>query len=795
MENYDGTRYIKIPITEWGYKQLVTLNLLKNYVNNEDYLLGECEDLWDATPPVTRKLFKPLAINENKSYGVVLNTNDEYTFYDKTDTSILINFKDTPTTSSYMCKMIDTVRTTCAFDNNVITIPKKTVSNLDKHTRDYSPFTAYDENGNPLSNDMTCNEFWYIGYDRNSVYETRPNWVMNEEHGGIPAVCRAQTFKVDLEDKTLPYGVLESVVLNLHGESLQYGVPLIVEITEAVEYDGVYYPASRDHINNDRYNTTTYGDGKVAKQIAKQYWYPSNTDPGVVSITFDWGARVEDGKHYAIVLRSPLNHQPNPYSIGGWNKHCDPDVYLDGDAFMSSNNGYTWIRYGKDDETSYHEGMYAPQDFAFECHIRQEHEEYENGVYEVYTKPIHLEKMESITLSVSDEFLDGTIKYYAYNPVTGEWVQFNEYGVVTFDTEEQRPDVTIIRATMELYKNGNAPYIKTMNIHVHHSLFHTAVLRTLPYTPRTTGILSANTYSHVHCPYTVNDTVDDTVTVDVVKETRNYTHATIISLLSIPSYSSLCSSVTEEVKKEITTIIDTKDTTQKEELIKNFVLTHTQLFLDLQDVNVYVLEDPNFGSFKVTGDCAYPLLRCSLQPISGETVEFTEWLDYTVDYDADTGSEGNSVVFSSVAKSKLVAGNLTIAYNPVFAKNIPTTIYEDYSVKDLDLGFIKETFNITEEMLSEEVIELVTMTEALNPVRELKMDDTIFVEGEDFSVDYDNKTILLQTNKLVANKSVSVKYTPYLVNDSISLVYHLHRVNTGDKTNITLQGNYIDYKT
>lgn len=786
MENYDGTKYIKIPISKWGYKQLVTLNLLKNYVNNEDYLLGECEDLWDATPPVTRKLFKPLAIDENKSYGVVLNSNDEYTFYDKTDTNILINFKDTPTSQSYLNNMIDTVSTTCVFDNDVITIPKKTVTNLDKNTRDYSPFTAYDKYGNALSDDMTCNEFWYIGYDKSKVYETRPNWVMNEEHGGIPAVCRAQTFKVDLKDKSKPYGVLESVVLNLHGENLQYGVPLIVEITEAVEYDGVYYPASRDHINNDRYNTNEYGDGKVAKQIAKQYWYPTNTDPGVVAITFDWGARVEDGKTYAIVLRSPLNHQPNPYSIGGWNKHCDPDVYLDGDAFMSQNNGYTWLKYGKDSNVGYHEGMYAPQDFAFQCHIRQEYQEYENGSFEVYTKPIHLEGMESIQLSVNDEFMDGGIKYYAYNPVSGVWVSFDEYNMVYFE-DGQRPDVTIIRAVLNLDKHGNAPYIKTMNIHVHHSRFHTGMLRTLAYTPRSTGMLSANTYSHVHCPYTVNDLLNDTVTVDVVKETCNYTHATIISLTSIPQYASLCSSITEEVKKEITTIIETSDEEKKAELIKAFILSHTQLFLDLQGIGVHVLEDPSFGDFLV-GDCAYPLLRCSLQPVDGATVEFTEWLDYIVDYDTGVLS------FNSVAVNKFVEGYLTISYNPLFARDIPTSVFDDYSVKDLDLGFIHETFTITEEMLTNEIVEFMTMTEALNPIREIKQEDLVLVEGEDYNVDYDNKTIQLQASKLSTGE-LSVKYTPYLVNDSISLVYHLKRVNTGDKTNITLKGNYIDYKT
>ena len=796
MDNYDGSKYIRIPITGWGNKQLVTLQLLKNYVNNEDYLYNECENLWDSTPPITRKLFKPLPMDADKSYGVSLNSDDEYTMYDKTDTTVLINFTSTvnPENDNYYQKMIDTVKTTCVYDNNVITLPKKTVSVLDTNTRDYSPF----------DNDMTCNEFWYIGYDRNRVYETRPNWVMNEEHGGIPAICRAQTFKVDLNDKTLPYGVLESVVLNLHGESLQTGVPLIVEITEAVEQNGTYYPASRDHINNDRYNTTKYGDGKRAKQIAKQYWYPSNTDPGVVAITFDWGAKVEDNKHYAIVLRSPLNHQPNPYSIGGWNKHCNGDVYKDGDAFMSTNNGYTWLKYGKDSNVGYHEGMYAPQDFAFQCHIRQEHEEYETGEYTIYTKPIHIEGIESITISCEDESRDGTINYYAYNPLTEDWVLFNEYNTVTFK-DEQRPDVTIIKAVLSLTRTGNAPYIQTMNIHVHHQLFKKGMLRTLPYTPRTTGILSASTYSHVHCPYKVADRQKDIITVDIIQESINYTHADIIELTSIPRYDSICKSVTPSVKDEINEIINANET-RKETLIKTFIEAHTQLFTDLEACNVYVLENPNLKSIRIDGNSAYPIIRCSLQPVSGETIEFTEWLDYTVNYDetdnktdkeTDNKTNNNLITFNKTSLKKLCTGHITISYNPVFAKNIPTTVYDDYNVSDLDLSLIHETHIILEKDLAEPIVSYTTLTEALNPLREVKRvrkdtTDQILVEGEDYNVDYNKKTIQLHTEDFLADDEISIKYTPYLTNDSISLCYHLKRENNEQ---LTIQGNYIDYKT
>ena len=809
MDEYNGEKYEKIPISTWGHKKLVTLTLIKTQVSNEDYLYSQVNDLWDATPPVTRKSFKPIAINENKSYGVALNsTTDEYHMIDAETTEIKIRFQDAPSTegkddTSYINNMIDTVKTTCVYDNDCITIPKHDVSVLDKNTRDYSPFTAYDSEGNPISNDMTCNEFWYVGYDKSRVYETRPNWVMNEEHGGIPAICRAQTFTVDLKDKQYRHGILETVVLNLHGECLQTGVPLIIEITEAVKYTNLYYPATRDQINNSRYGTTKYGDGRVAKQIAKAYWYPTNTDPGVVAITFDWGAEVEDGNTYAIVLRSPLNHQPNPYAVGGWNKHCDPEIYSKGDAFFSGNNGYTWIRYGKDQNVSYHEGKYAPQDFAFQCHIRQHYTERQTGTFYVYTKPLHFEKIREIILAVTDESNKGKIEYHAYNNITGEWVKFDDNKQIIFEKEEERPDVTIIRASLTLETADTAPRITAMTIEIKHDPFSKAMLRTLPYTPRTTGILAANTYSHVHCPYTVADLQNDKVTVDIVKETSNYAHLTLIPITVVKKYSSLCDKVTDAIKDEIQSIIDTGDETKKAELISNFFTVHGDVVEALKsDCGVYILEDPELGSFYLNGDSAYPIVRCSLQPDDPTTtdvqttIDFTEWLDYTVNYDDDTGNNGNTLTFNSVAIKQLVRGNLTVEYNPLFAKNIPGTDYDDYSVKDIDLGFISESHTVLDDDIKTNVLGLITLTEALNPLREVKIirddADTTLVEGEDFWVDYDKKTIYIYTEKLLVGDIIQIKYTPYLVNESISICYHFNRSNTDA---VKVQSNYIDYKT
>ena len=48
----------------------------------------------------------------------------------------------------------------------------------------------------------------------------------------------------------------------------------------------------------------------------------------------------------------------------------------------------TWIAYGKNEEVSYHEGEYMPQDFAFVCNIRPIEPVYDtNKTYYVYFSP------------------------------------------------------------------------------------------------------------------------------------------------------------------------------------------------------------------------------------------------------------------------------------------------------------------------------------------------------------------------------------------------------------------------
>lgn len=139
---------------------------------------------------------------------------------------------------------------------------------------------------------MLCNEFWYVGYNRNRHYETRPNWLKNQLNGEIPGVTRAQTFKARSN------GVLEEIVLNLRGGT-NTGTPLVVEIRKTEKVNGVLQP-----VNSDQ------------PHLAYQEVYFTTTDPGVTAIHFDHPCQVKKGETYAIVLLSPLSHPSNCYWVG-----------------------------------------------------------------------------------------------------------------------------------------------------------------------------------------------------------------------------------------------------------------------------------------------------------------------------------------------------------------------------------------------------------------------------------------------------------------------------------------------
>ena len=243
-------KYKNLGEKRFGEQKYVTDDMLRQFCRNDAYLKREVERLEYLTPPAVRKRFTEIPVNPNESYGYSRSEDGTVHFNSEISKTYYFDFDDltgidTDKTTAFLQSFVD--------DGSVIkqyVLPRheecKTTIKRNT-TRNYSPWTIYetDNQGNIIydevidgdkvykipkikSDDMTCNEHWYIGFDRNRHYETRPNWLANNLNGEIPGVSRCQTFKAKSN------GVLKEVVMNLKGDT-NTGTPLIVQIRKTEE--------------------------------------------------------------------------------------------------------------------------------------------------------------------------------------------------------------------------------------------------------------------------------------------------------------------------------------------------------------------------------------------------------------------------------------------------------------------------------------------------------------------------------------------------------------------------------
>lgn len=807
MSNECPKEYKNIGLNRMEEGRHVTWDMLRQFCKNDAYLKGEVEDLWDTTPPVTRKTFKPISIDHNKSFGVGnIRDNTYVRFSNETNKDLLIDFTDN--------KMVDASKSTAEIVFStpstpeepvipMVRLPKQSiVASLDKTTRDEGPY-----------GDMVCNEFWYIGYDHNRVYETRPNWLNNHENGEIPSVCRAQTFKAKVD------GTLETVVLNLHG-TYNTGSPLYVEITECENHGTTenpdYYPASRATINGEQFEGVTY----KAKQLARQEVTFTNTDPGVYNVTFDLPCTVKAGEIYAIVLRSPLTHPDTSYHIGGWSKHCDTEIYADGDAFLSENNGYNWLKYGKGEDVPYHAGKYAPQDFAFVCHIRPPSTSNYKSSAELVSKPFLVNPLYNIVLEHYEKNNDGEVNYYFKTPEMEDWQSID----ISHQFTSDNPNVIILKAVLSLSDvTKDSPIITKMGLELTMHQPKEAILRSASYYPRKDGILACNVYSGLGANYILDNNPDLgntdllSCTVDLVRDYPVSEHYNIIYARDIPSKYHQYGFVSEHDNEWV------RFTTDEE--FEEYLDNNPSIVENLKTYGVYVkgvgttstgdVHKDYFEKIKFINSPAYPLISCVLteDPVysedgsvtAGQIKEFSEWLDYKVDYTEDT--------LQFINQDNIKTGYLTINYNPLFVKDLTN---KDMPFKlDLitdNLPIVNGSlYHITEADILNADIKVTYRAIGLDPLREVALvhwgTDSIedyspksvevLQENVDYTVDYTAKTITFIPERIPTifqvEDTIRVKYTPYLTDDSVSLMYHLKRDDTSK--DIELEPCWFEYKT
>ena len=761
-------QYRNLGLSSFGEQKYVTADMLRQFCMNDAYLKAQVEELKYLSPPAVRKRFTPIPVDEANSFGYKVTTDNTVVFDTATSKEIQVDFTDT--------SLLDLSKTTCSIesfvqDDEIIKqakVPQKTVSSIDKTTRNYSPWTIRDESGKIISDDMTANEHWYIGFDKNRHYETRPNWLMNELNTEIPSVGRAQTFKAK---KT---GLLESVVLNLKSnlgaDKMNTGSPLHVQIRSTHLEDGVYYP---DTLVGNLEGTVTNG-----ACLAEQCLRLENSSPDVTSITFDYPCTVEEGKTYAIVLLSPLSHPTHCHWVGGWNKHCHADVYLEGNAFYTFNNGWTWIRYGKDDDVEYHQGRYAPQDFAFQCHIREFQTGYDkNKDYWLYLKPIFSNPVKSVLLSASDtgDTSEGTLQLeYQVSNNGRDWHTVGDSHRYTFDESDLR-NVLFVRVRLRTTLDNETPLIENLTVLLDTEVPSEMYVRTCYYYPKTGSMLGANVWGRLNAPYTLEPTV--TGEVEIIRDLNVMEHFVIIEPADLPNYTWV-----EEVDEN-------KVTGKTEEQLIKYLEDTPSVVTALQEHQIYV--QGFFDRLFFVNSPASPILNCAIQPTTGTTVVYGEWYDFTVDYTND------ELIFFDDVLEDMPTGTFNISYNPLFVDKLTS------EEMPLVLDYFQEEFIITDEV--KETTRLKLRAAPVDPIRDVIINpdsenEQTLVEDVDYHVDYNNKEIVFDilnadTNEtvLAVNDVVRVVYTPNLDDSGISIGYHLTRTNT-DKQG-AIQPNYIEYKT
>lgn len=755
-------------LESFGEQKYVHSELLEQFGCNDEYLLQLCRKIEYLTPPAVRKHFiLQDSLDINKSYGAIVN-GEQIQFNNNTDQRIYVDFND--------LSLIDTVKTTCLIDQRVqtdgnnktvikqATVPLTETTEYDKTTRNYSPWTIRDENGNIISDDMTCNEHWYIGFDRNRHYETRPNWLANMLNGEIPGISRAQTFKANSS------GLLESVVLNLKGGT-NTGMPLVVEIRRTETKDGVLTPVDSDK-----------------PHLAYQEVRFDNTDPEVYSVTFDHPPMLTKNETYAIVLLSPLSHSTNCYWVGGWNKHCHADVYEDGNAFYSWNCGYNWIRYGKDTEESenvaYHWGKYAPQDFAFQCHIKKVSSTYiKNKDYWLYLTPILTSPVTRVEINADDTIADNntTIEYQVSNNGT-TWTTVGTSHVVDFNTPRE---TLFVRARLRTTGN-NTPKINNITVILSLQAAKSMYARTRPYSPKLSGILSADVWGRIYAPFSMDPTV--TCTAEIISEKIVSETFMIIEPDDLTDYLWI-----PELDKDAIT---------KSRDLEKYLEDNPSVISILRNHQIYVIGFITDLAF--VNSPAYPIVDANLTPAAANTknIAYGEWYDYTIDYGDDTLTFRNNIL------SGLVKGALTVRYNPLFLDGITpaeigesitskTTTDGDVNDEGLILDYFKETFTVNDDHVETRRIPL--RTAPLDPIRHLYYNGEELREDRDYTIDFKTKEIVFpiindnnESSRLNVNDRIEVIYTPNIDDDTLSIGWYAERTNVLKQ--VRIDPFYIEYK-
>ena len=571
--------YKNLQCESFGDRKKITSQMLRQFCKNDAYLYDQIMKLWDMTDPESRKRFyPPTFMDMSKSFGIQCYalTNSEKQIYDYLDYvyrfskvttyEYRVNFDSNDddygencidesykiiyddsivnTDGNYTSKKLERV----SDGLNVSFRPEETTGSFHKAAT-YQTQTSLSQ-GYPAVPEVLgtakkdaycygpyknchCNSYWYAGFNRSKNYNIKAKWKKNQDTYDIPSVCRAQTFTAENNGK------ITKVSLMMQGDKSAKS-PCIVEIRETTSKG---YPSK-----------------KVLARAEKKFTHSTGA---MTAFSFKTKAEVKKGKKYAIVVRAPLNNFGKTYRWGGWAHTCFSNIkkeaYYKGDAFLSEDNGKSWIHYGKNkDGKSYGSHWYdwgiaeKPIDFAFEVFVAPIKQKaingkpsqktskkvlkskaidvnfkyYKKGNYYLKFHPIFCNPINKVTVSpgyTSGEYSEDNYTWQILEPATHTWVDMTRIEGDDWEyTYAQQGKYHYAKLRVKFYINANiaddrnvssdektaynnkgitvktVPYLRSARIIIDCEHPTSAYLRTEYYDPDRTEMLSANIWSEVN---------------------------------------------------------------------------------------------------------------------------------------------------------------------------------------------------------------------------------------------------------------------------------------------------------
>lgn len=831
-------------IQSFSEQRYVTVQLMEQACQNDEYLKQYCDKLNYLSPPAIRKAYKPVIIDPDNSWGYEQSTTDGSIYFNPTKQEVItVDFTDMSLVSSETDQNIEfkSLNPAEVEPSNPTeetgygsVTPADAVDTTDPEFSCELASTEYIVDKRTMysgiKNEGTVDGYWYISFNKDKNYYVRPDWIKSVFDNEIPSVCRAQTFKAKKSGK------IASVELKLNyngGPRSNCGSPLYVQIwptykkrVKKRQWDAEKKKevVVKDSNNKPVYETIPWPKSKLGpknrarrvKPLAQAIFEPKWKKEGTYTIRFKPKAYLTKGHTYAIVLFSPLSEYKHCPLIGGFNKNGDKDKYADGNAFFSKNNSFTWERYGYNNiDKKTKEVSEIPKDFYFKVNMvvgsKSTAQTYGTDTRYLYLNPIYRSNITSININADDNKAalqpNKGVLTYQFSTDNVTWTNID----TTTKTLASPSNVILIRAVMQSKDGQTTPMINKMTITLGLAASKEMYVRT-PWINTPAGqMLSGHIWSRIYAPWTAENNTE--CTAEIVRYKAADRSFSIISIedvddkvieLNMEGTDDFLALNSEDEKvlylhndPTILNKLKEHDVYVKPEIVDE---VYYKLSFKPTLAAGVIESDTMLAGLQMNDNVAYHILSATHQSANlGNAIELNEWIQYTFDYTT------NELFLKKQVLDDLPTGVLEVNYYPTFLDQLTLAEVgdkEDGTEQGLILDYFMETINITNSMMANRRVPL--RVAPVDPIREVTLhkgtdDEKRLIEGRDFDMDLATNELVFYINSndgvssaIKLNDTLTVVYTPNLDDEQIAIGYHAKRTTTNNQ--VRIKENYIEYK-